>query len=742
MRKRFLTRGRVGLLLGVFLWGCGGSAPIPPNRAPQISSKTPAADNTHDPARTAGTTYSVTATDPDGDPLSYQWKWDGANIAGAAGSGYDWNTPRNDGYVGQYALSCVVTDGRGDSATASWTVDVTPGPAKWLVMLYSEGDSNLDLHMLFNLLRIETLLPFSYDVRVTCEVNSALLGNTLRDINGPTAWTTTDLGANIDGSQGAALVNFVDWSVTQTQADQYALVLINHGGQFGGLLQDETSGGGLMDLTTLQVALDQIKANLGQKLDVLGFEMCLMGGVEVADAVQDKANYMVASEEIGWFQINPDPVANQVGDWDDLAWLSALVASPDMTTVQLCTEIVDAEDGYQAAIVGKGTQTLSVVDLSKVPALVSATESFAQALMSEAPDFASNYPAYFVARESTEKFGANIDASGGSTDNPARYVDLEHFASLIQADAGFSTTLRDAAAAVVAANNAAVIYNKVGPKHANAQGLSIFLPENYTVSAVMGYDAANVQMLAAGHAPTWLAFVSTAPGVDTTPPTIFLTNVTNEFWANETQPFSCDVNIPDPDRARLAVDLWLYRDLTTYYWLGQLGTESFPNAVEPFSWAGVCAALTDGTNVIQAPVFEVDAGSSLLAMEAYYRPQGEVTDTYVVLLIDATAFPATVLGAIISVEDANGNPVSSFVDLAPGELWPIWRVYDLVLEEWTLEKSSTSLTVGSSGVADLSLVGMSLVPGAGADTYTLIFSATDFHGNTGSVLQNVTLSAP
>ena len=64
-----------------------------------------------------------TASDPDGDELSYAWSASGGDIAGI-GRVVSWNAPQE---VGTYEVTVVVTDTYGDSATQSVPVSVLTG---------------------------------------------------------------------------------------------------------------------------------------------------------------------------------------------------------------------------------------------------------------------------------------------------------------------------------------------------------------------------------------------------------------------------------------------------------------------------------------------------------------------------------------------------------------------------------------------------------------------------------------
>lgn len=89
------------------------------NRSPAIDSFNPAEEN---PGVNEGDglTFSVYASDPDGDALSYSWTLDGGVVSSAS----SWVYSTSYGEGGQHTVECSVSDGRGGSASASWTVTV------------------------------------------------------------------------------------------------------------------------------------------------------------------------------------------------------------------------------------------------------------------------------------------------------------------------------------------------------------------------------------------------------------------------------------------------------------------------------------------------------------------------------------------------------------------------------------------------------------------------------------------
>ena len=104
---------------------------------------------------------------------------------------------------------------------------------------------------------------------------------------------------------------------------------------------------------------------LGADLDVVGFDACLMGMIEVAWALKDDADYFVASQ------------ASEPGDgWDYANWLN-LWLSGDITAERLATtEVVTYGDFYAGSGDPWWTLTQSAVDMSQLDALGSAIDDF------------------------------------------------------------------------------------------------------------------------------------------------------------------------------------------------------------------------------------------------------------------------------------------------------------------------------------------------------------------------------
>lgn len=112
------------LVIGVAFMGCGEDSPTAAaNKAPTISS-TIANPSTVSPEGTC--TLTCSASDPDGDDLTYTW--DNSNVgswvSGNTGQSVDWKTPAD---AGNYTITVTVEDGNEHSVMGSVSVKVEAG---------------------------------------------------------------------------------------------------------------------------------------------------------------------------------------------------------------------------------------------------------------------------------------------------------------------------------------------------------------------------------------------------------------------------------------------------------------------------------------------------------------------------------------------------------------------------------------------------------------------------------------
>ena len=191
-----------------------------------------------------------------------------------------------------------------------------PDLADWTVMVYLDADNNLELAGLLDLNEMEAA-GNADTVNVVVQIDRALGESSghgdwtdgRRYLIGPdedpsliTSELVAELG-EVNMGDPLALSDFIGWSIRNYPANRYALIIWDHGAGWNGIAFDSDVGvTGTADhisLLDLQTALQQALAQNGvDRLDVIGFDACLMGQLEVFQAVQPYADYAVGSEEL------------------------------------------------------------------------------------------------------------------------------------------------------------------------------------------------------------------------------------------------------------------------------------------------------------------------------------------------------------------------------------------------------------------------------------------------------------
>ncbi len=192
----------------------------------------------------------------------------------------------------------------------------------------------------------------------------------------------------------STLQTFIDTAYADTDGDCYNLVLWNHGG--GAILGygvDETDNNNAMTMMDIEDALSSSKLiGDGNKFEVVGFDACLMGMLEVADTLDDYSNYLLASEEVepgrGW----------------DYSCLGTITSSGDFTGTSISKAIIDAySDYYKSQKMYKPEFTLACMDLSKTDDVIDSFEDLVAVGTAELSS--GNYSLIAKARSDTRSLG-------------------------------------------------------------------------------------------------------------------------------------------------------------------------------------------------------------------------------------------------------------------------------------------------------------------------------------------------
>ena len=271
--------------------------------------------------------------------------------------------------------------------------------------------------------------------------------------------------ANMGDAQ--TLYDFLAFANANYPADKVAVTFWNHGGgSVSGAAFDEIHDLDSLDLAEMYQAFDAIwpADTENPRLELVGFDTCLMATVDVAAVFQNFARYLVGSEEVepgnGWYYTG---------------WLGALAEKPDMNGEELGIAICNS---YYEGCEAVGTQdqtTLSVTDLTKLTPLLEAYEAFGQ----EAFVAAAEEPGFFAelgrAAAQSENYGGNTREQGYTN-----MVDLGHLARQ-------TAWMLPSAQSVCDALAECVVYQVGGMYRSEATGLSCYYSYNSDIDDLNGY---------------------------------------------------------------------------------------------------------------------------------------------------------------------------------------------------------------------------------------------------------------
>ncbi len=172
----------------------------------------------------------------------------------------------------------------------------------------------------------------------------------------------------LDCTQAATLLDFIQWGEKNYPADRYILVFWNHGGgPVYGFGYDEwnSDSSAALTLDEMQLAIN----NSGVKFDFIGMDCCIMSSLETCMAFYDVCDYSILSEEF----------ETGIG-WSYTGWLSELAKDPSINTEKLAKIVIDDmvsanEKDSQAG----GSSTLACIDESMVKVLYTTWKEFAYA---------------------------------------------------------------------------------------------------------------------------------------------------------------------------------------------------------------------------------------------------------------------------------------------------------------------------------------------------------------------------
>lgn len=604
---------------------------------------------------------------------------------------------------------------------------------QWTVLVYLDADNNLEPVGLADFLEMATV-GSSDDVNILVQFDRISSYD-----SGYGDWTDTkrfyvtqgmtpysynaveDLG-ELNMGDPATLSDFISWGVTNYPAEEIMLVLWDHGGGWdGAVCWDDTNAYDALTMDEVEIALADAQLSTGKKIDVLGYDACLMAMAEVIYETKEYVDYVVASEEMV-----------PIDGWPYDTIMSDLVGDPLMTPAELSSCIVSR---YMEFYGTEGIETISAVDVAAADDMYAILEVFAQELINILPEH----------KDVIEYCRMNSTVFSGSP-----YMDLYDFAFEV-GDYYTTADMIEAADALWAAVSAAVIAEGHADIYWDSHGISIYFPVSYS-----SYWPEYETVLDFTNDTLWDEFLVQylTVGPDGYEPDDMYTDAT-ELLPDVTQTHNLhlqdDVDwyfftLTEEDDVRIRTEgsygQWGY----TYMMLfDEAGVPEYPIAIDENwgydYWASIDIYLVPGTYYAMVGSYEeIDSYDITLTV-------GSVPNDPPVPIISIDPYPFLGVEAIFDASysyDPDGWIVSYFWDFGDGatsdEVWVNHTYYDEGDYEVTLtvtdnEGASVSSIAYISVFVNLEPVPiLSFSPAAPQPGETVYFDAGDSYDPDGSIV--------
>lgn len=253
-------------------------------------------------------------------------------------------------------------------------------PKQWTVLYYIDGNNNLAPMAKHS---FSSLLKEGSDENVNLVAQVAALGEgCFRGYVGKGQMEgKKELGA-VNMGDPKSLQDFIEYSVLNHPASNYLLVLWDHGAGFKGSMTDDV-GNSLIDNKELSQVLENIRGKMGEKIDIVNFNACLMNGIETFNDLKDVTDYVVGSEEVeSGLQLPVPGIYGTTPQHKVVKDIKDGIKQRGKITPEQVAKLYVFESRYQYGGL-LFTPTQSAVNMKKVGSITESADKLATVLLSE-----------------------------------------------------------------------------------------------------------------------------------------------------------------------------------------------------------------------------------------------------------------------------------------------------------------------------------------------------------------------
>lgn len=252
---------------------------------------------------------------------------------------------------------------------------LAPGDT-WTYAIYMDGDCTLETYWEGMSLPMLEAVPASASLNIVAFVDlKSTSGMSVVKISGTTV-TTVLTAPEMNMGDPATLTWCLDQAAALFPSTYLALSMWDHGYAWNYVCKDDTSGDSL-SMQELQAGI----ANAGEMVDVLAFDCCNMGNIEVAYQVSltNLVSYMVGSEE------------TVPGNGFPYDLMLTPLATNAMSPRDFSISMIDAWGAYYDGQTWATTVNLAAFDIAQMRASMPAITAWSADMRSMLPGYKSAY---------------------------------------------------------------------------------------------------------------------------------------------------------------------------------------------------------------------------------------------------------------------------------------------------------------------------------------------------------------